>query len=289
MASSSTAAQAIRQSLGHRLRELRTDAGVTAAELARLMGRHPSKISRIEHGDATPTTSDLRAWCSYCRAEDQLDDLVAQLRNVESMIVEWERLERGGFEALQHRMLGIMEATEHFRIYTCFWLPGILQTERYTRALWRLMMARRGVRDDVDVAIKPRLERRRLLDDGHRRFVFLFEEHLLRDGYGGAEVQIEQLLHLLSVSTMANVALGILPLGPQRTTYPTEDYYIYDDERVIVELISNEFTLTSRREIRMYVQAFKECTAGAAFGPDARDLITRALNDLDPRKSAQDY
>jgi len=59
VSSPSSSVQHARKALGLRLREIRLDAGITARDLARLMGRHPSKISRTEHGwrRHPPTTS----------------------------------------------------------------------------------------------------------------------------------------------------------------------------------------------------------------------------------------
>src|SRR5437016_5674742 len=96
----SSTAQQLRQALGIRLREVRVDAGLTASDLGRLMSRHASKISRIEHGRSTPSTSDIRAWCEHCSADDQLADLLASRDAVESAYIEWRRLETSGLRRL---------------------------------------------------------------------------------------------------------------------------------------------------------------------------------------------
>lgn len=180
------------------------------------MGRHPSKISRIESGAATPSPADIMAWCKHCGATDQLEDLLAARRTVEGVLIEYERLEASGFESSQQRILPMYSTTTTFRAYSSWLIPGILQTEAYTRAVWRLLIERRGIEDDIDDAMPARLARQRALLDKRRRFAFLLEECVLRTGFGGPEIMLDQLGRLLAVSTMSNVALGILPMSPSR-------------------------------------------------------------------------
>src|SRR5512142_1280592 len=96
LSSPSSSAQQARQALGAQLRQIRTLAGLSARDLAARMGRHSSKISRIEHGSATPSAADIRTWCQHCDADDQVEELLASLLAVEGMWVEWHRMERTG-------------------------------------------------------------------------------------------------------------------------------------------------------------------------------------------------
>ncbi|MFD4946248.1 helix-turn-helix domain-containing protein [Streptomyces sp. NPDC058239] len=60
----STDDQQARTALGARLRELRTEAGLTVRGLAAECGWVPSKISKPENGKQTATTSDLDTWAA---------------------------------------------------------------------------------------------------------------------------------------------------------------------------------------------------------------------------------
>jgi transcriptional regulator with XRE-family HTH domain len=51
-----------KEALGHRLRDLRKDAGLTGRQLALLAGWPNSKVSKIEYGKQTPTEDDIRLW-----------------------------------------------------------------------------------------------------------------------------------------------------------------------------------------------------------------------------------
>jgi transcriptional regulator with XRE-family HTH domain len=78
-----------REALGHRLRDIRKDAKLTGKELATLAGWHSSKVSKIEYGKQVPSEDDIRVWCRHAGANSQIVDLVATVRNVEEMYVEW--------------------------------------------------------------------------------------------------------------------------------------------------------------------------------------------------------
>ncbi|MFJ8471997.1 helix-turn-helix domain-containing protein [Kitasatospora sp. NPDC094011] len=99
--SGSSHVQAARRVLADRLREMCKDAGLDGKQLAALCGWHPSKVSRIAGAKTSPSADDLHAWCRACGREDQVADLVASLRAVESMWVEWRRVGRAGSRGSQ--------------------------------------------------------------------------------------------------------------------------------------------------------------------------------------------
>jgi transcriptional regulator with XRE-family HTH domain len=122
-----------RQALGARLRDIRRDADLSGRALAALAGWHFSKISKIEHGSQAPSEKDLRAWCRHCKAEDQLTDLIATVRSIESMYVEWRRSLATGMKRLQRAGLPLYRRTKLFRMYEPALVPGLFQTADYER------------------------------------------------------------------------------------------------------------------------------------------------------------
>jgi transcriptional regulator with XRE-family HTH domain len=278
--SSSSAWQA-RQALGARLGELRADAGLTGRALARLCGWHESKISRIEHARTAPSANDIRAWCQHCGQSGETEDLIAFLRTVEGMFVEWRRMERTGLRRAQEAVLPLWERTRVFRAYSSWLMPGAVQTRAYTAAVLRAIAARRELPDDVDDAVAVRSDRLRLLREGDHRFLVLIEESALRNVIGGADVMAGQLGHLITVASLPSVSLGIIPMGLDRdAAWPVEDFWIFDDRQVNVELVSGGLTLTQPRELSMYGKTFSELSEIAVRGAQARAVITAAIDAL---------
>jgi len=215
-------------------------------------------------------------WCRVCGAEDQAGDLIASLRAAEGMWVEWRRMERTGLRHAQEGILPVYERTRQFRAYSSWMVPGLVQTEGYTRAVLRAYQQRRGLPDDVEDAVAVRMARRRLLRRGGRIASFVIEESVLTTGFGGPEVMAGQLAHLAEVTRWPAVSLGIIPAritdrGPAGVA---EDFWIFDSELVTSELISGYLSITQSREIAMYAQMFARFTELAIYGSHARTLIS---------------
>jgi transcriptional regulator with XRE-family HTH domain len=263
------------------LGEIRKDAALTGRTLAELCGWHESKVSRIEHARTAPSAADIRLWCQHCGALGETDDLLASLRSVADMFVEWRRMERTGLKRAQEAVLPLWERTRIFRAYSGWLIPGVVQTSAYTRAILRAIATRRGLPDDTDEAADVRADRLRLLREGDHRFFVVMEESLLRTVIGGADVMAGQLGHLITVASLPSVSLGIIPMGLERDViWPVEDFWVFDERQVNVELVSGWLTLTQPREIDMYAKAFSDLSDLAVRGARARALITKAIDAL---------
>ncbi|WP_055570138.1 helix-turn-helix domain-containing protein [Streptomyces atriruber] len=278
--SSSSNVQQARQLLADRLRELVKDSGLEGREVAARCGWAPSKVSRIATGRQKPSEDDIRAWCQACDAEDQAADLVASLRAVEGMWLTWRRLERAGLRQSQEERLPLYQRTRRFRSYSSWVLPGLLQTHQYTEDVLRTIQQQRVTLDDVADAVAARMDRQRVVHEGQRLFAFLIEEPALRNTLSNAETQDEQLEHLLSVSRLPNVSLGVVPMGQERRQLPVENFWIYDHAQVNVELVSGYLTLTQPSEIKAYADTFATLADMAVHGPRARALIIKARDSL---------
>lgn len=271
----SSSAQQARQILADRLRELRLEAGLTAKDLAARAGWERTKVSKIEHASRPPSAAAIQVWCRICGAEDQAADLVASLRAAEGMWIEWRRMERTGLKRAQEARLPLYERTLQFRAYACWVLPGLIQTEAYTREVLRAVQQRRSLADDVEEAVAARMARQRVLRRGGRAAAFLVEESVLRNGFGGPEVMNGQLARLAEITAWPSVSLGIIPATLDRgEARPVEDFWIFDSEQVTVELVSGHLTITQPREVAMYAQMFARLGEIAVYGGRARDLIS---------------
>lgn len=280
-APTSSSAWQVRLELGTRLGEIRRDAGLTGRALARLCGWHESKVSRIENAVTAPASTDIRSWCEHCGAADQVADLIASLRTVEGMYIEWRRMERTGLRRAQQAVLPLWERTSLFRAYSSWLVPGAVQTQPYTRAVLSAIGVRRGLPDDVDEAVAVRTDRLRLLRERGRRFEILVEEPVLRTAIGGTEVMTGQLSHLIDVASWPAVSLGVIPMGIDRDfIWPVEDFWIFDDAQVSVELVSGLLTITRPGEIATYTSAFGDLSAMSLRGAKARALIAAAIDAL---------
>lgn len=282
MPSSSSSAQQALQALAERLRHIRIDAGLTGRSLAGSLGWHSSKVSKIEHGKQSPSTDDIRSWCEKCSADDQIGDLIASLRTVKGMFVEWRRMERSGLRLAQESVLPLWKRTRRFRIYSPTLVPGPVQTPGYITAVLTAIMDQRGLPDDVAAAVEVRVAKQAVIHQPGRQFAILIEEGVLRHPIGGAGTMVGQLGHLLAVGSLPSISLGVIPLGVDRSArWPAEAFFLFEDEQVNVELVSGHLTVTQPREVAMYRETFASLAGLAVYGVAARALITAAITALD--------
>jgi transcriptional regulator with XRE-family HTH domain len=267
-----------REALGHRLRDLRRDAGLTGRHLAAHAGWHSSKVSKIEYGKQTPSEDDIRTWCQHTNAADQVPDLIAAVRHIEAMYVEWRRTLGSGTRRRQNASQRLEARTRLMRWYEPVLVPGILHTAEYAESVMRQVIDFYRIPDDLDSGVAARMQRQQILYRGDHRFHFIIAEQALFTTVGDTNVMIGQLDRLLAVMSLARVSLGIIPA---RANYvvPTNQFIIFDNRLVQVETISAELTITPPREIALYTAAFDTLGKQAVYGPAARALIATALNE----------
>jgi hypothetical protein len=284
--SPSSSVQRARQQLADRLRDLRLDAGLNSKALSDAAGWHPAKTTRIEGAKQAASEDDIRTWCRICRAERETPDLIAASRAADSMYIEWRRLQPSGLRHTQEARVPLYERTKVFKAYCPSVIPGWLQTPAYATALLSVISAFHGTPDD---AVAARVSRNRVVRDGNHRFALLVEETALRYRIGPPDVMDEQLRYLLEVAELPWVALGVIPSAAQRDMWPLEQFTVFDDSRVHVELLSAQVTVTVPSEIILYLRAFDRLARLAVYGAEARGLIDASLAALGllPRNFAQ--
>jgi transcriptional regulator with XRE-family HTH domain len=279
--SPSSSVQRARQQLAERLRDLRLDAGLTARALSAAAGWHEAKTSRIESSKQAPSEADIRAWCHVCDASREVPDLIAASRAADSMYMEWRRLNQAGLRRAQEIRRPLYERTRQFKAYCSAVVPGFLQTPGYADALLSAITAFRGTPDDVAAAVAARMNRNRILQSGNHRFALLLEESVLRHRIGGTDIMAAQLGYLLTAIELPSVTFGVIPFSARdRPVWPLESFTVFDDERVHVELLAAQVTVTAPSEITLYVRAFETLTGMAVHGAQARALITAAIEAL---------
>ncbi|MFZ3493103.1 helix-turn-helix domain-containing protein [Streptomyces sp. 5.8] len=272
-----------RRSLGARLRELRRAGGFkTARAFAARAGWSESKVSRLETAVSSPTEEDLLTYAEYCGAPEDYADLLATASSIEEMYVEWRRVFGDGLAPVQEAALPRYERTRHFRIYEPGVVPGLLQTPAYARALMGRIIDFWNIPDDAEQAAEVRAVRKAaVLRDAGRQFGIVVEETALRARFGDTETMAAQLGHLMTVSLWQQVSLGVIPMGAQRVLWPNEGFWVYDGERVVIELASAEVTLVQPTEVATYARIFSELARIAVYGKAARALIADAINALE--------
>ncbi|HTU72374.1 MAG TPA: helix-turn-helix transcriptional regulator [Trebonia sp.] len=277
----SSSAKEAKKALGARMREVRKEAGLTARALAQLTGQHYTRVSKIENGAQVPTDKDIRVWCSACEAEDQVPDLVATARAVESAYLEYRRQARAGVK----RAVGPFTweryaATTTFRIYEHNLIPSEFQTRAYCAAMLSFWIEFLAVPNDLQAAVEERMRRQEVISWRGKEFRVVLEEQALRTWIADPGVHAGQLGRLLEVMGNPAVAFGIVPLMRRRSGVPSTPFMIFDEDLVGLETPSATIEVTRPEEIALYVKLFDRLEQAAVYGAEARALIVKALDDM---------
>jgi hypothetical protein len=223
---------------------------------------------------------NIKAWCRVCRTENQVPDLIATARSIESMYVEWQRQTRAGMKRLTLSSVPLYERTKLFRIYEHNVIPGLFQTAAYSAEMLSYYINFLDTPNDLDAAVEARMERQCIVYSGNRRFVVVLEEHAIRALVGNFDIMVGQLDRLLGVISLPRVSLGIIPEAVPRTVFTSVGFWIFDDAMVEIETPTASLEITQPREVRLYATMFEQLQQSAVYGAEARALVTRAMAEL---------
>jgi transcriptional regulator with XRE-family HTH domain len=270
----SSSVQQARRELGARLRQLRRSAGLTGKQLATATGQHFTRISRIENGGQLPTERNIRDWCAACDATDQIPDLLATARAIESAYLEWTRQSRAGMRRLGDlHSIATYQHTSTFRIHEPIVMPGIFQTETYIRQMLAFWYQFLDAPDDADATVVMKNERTAIALNPAKRILVVLGEQALHTRRGTQAEHADQLSHLLSLMRLPYVSVGIIPANRQRFAISTTGFWIFDANAVALETPTAAIKVTRPNEIARYAAMFDQLQAEAVYGPAARRLI----------------
>lgn len=244
-----------------------------------------SKVSRLENGKQNPSEDDIRVWCNKTNRKELADDLIATVRHIDELWLEWRRQLQTGAERRQRKALPVYAKTKVFRIWHPTLVWGTLQTADYAAETFRQVVDYYEIPDDAEAATAKRLERQQYLYQGNRIFNVVLGEQALYTNFSGPEVMKGQLDRLLAVMRLTRLSLGIIPRSAPLGIWPGNSFSMFDDKLVLVETYSAEFSVTQPREIELYTKAFALLQQSAVYGTEVRDLILAAIHHFDQMPS----
>lgn len=273
-----------RARLAAALRTLRDAAGLSGSELSRRAGWVQPKVSRIETGTQLPSEDDLRVWIQHTgTSAEQLGTLITMLSAARVDYTPTAELMRRGALALRQADIGAMEAAAtRIGEYQPAMLPGLVQITAYSRALLELpgSAQSKGASDaDIDRILTARAQRQALLREPGRHWQFVIGEAALWSAPAGEQVQRAQLDHLLVVSDLPGVELGVIPLAAMPIV-PLSGFRVLDEEFVFIESLAGEQRLHDPDDIAPIIRAFVALRAAATTGDQAAALIQRVATEL---------
>ncbi|UYQ62228.1 helix-turn-helix domain-containing protein [Streptomyces peucetius] len=184
---------------GEWLKAQRETAGLTQQELADVAIMTRSHIAHIEAGRRIPSQEDAR----------RLDRALSTGDVLQSFLPKQDVAVADYFESA----LALEQQATVIREFALSFVPGILQTERYARAVLSTSYPPVG-EAECDRLVVTRLQRAKVLVDPVAPVVWaLIDEAVLRRVVGSREIMAEQITHMVGLVESRRVRVHVLPFG----------------------------------------------------------------------------
>lgn len=196
-----------RRQLARWLRLLRERAGLTLEEAAPQLDWSASKLSRIENGQQAVDVHAVRSMLDlYGVGGDEWADVIQLCR---------EARQRGWWRAYglgDDSYVGFENEATAVLDFTVSYIPGLLQTAEYARAMIKAVDVRRG-RTHLSNAVAVRtIRQQRLTSTEHPlQLTAIIDEAALHRVIGNARIHAAQLRHLIAAADLDSVTLHVLP------------------------------------------------------------------------------
>ncbi|SDC77007.1 helix-turn-helix domain-containing protein [Actinokineospora iranica] len=264
-----TGSTVARRQLGRFLRELRGRARYSVRASAQEFEWSETKMWRIESGLTSMRGQDVKMMCQFYGAPEETTTALMALAK-ETKANGWWMSYSDAIPEDFDLYIGLEDAAAELDGYWIDVVPGLLQTERYARAL---IERRVGISPEVvDRRVRLRMARHTLLLRMVRPLWarIVLDEAVLHRPIGGADVMIEQLRYLVVMSQRNNLAIRVIPFSAGTHRGISSGRFVKLDfpslangspsepTTVYVEGYTGALFLEKPNEIERYSEAFAE-------------------------------
>jgi hypothetical protein len=274
--------------LGGHLRRMRAAAGISRSDAGWEIRSSESKISRMELGRVGLKERDVADLLKlYGLDDDEERERLLALAREANNPGWWHRF-GDVLPSWFHSYLDLEASAQLIRIYELQFIPGLLQTKEYIRAVIQLG---RGMipAEEVERRISLRVNRQEVLTRASDpvRVWAVIDEAALRRPIGGTKVIIEQLNHLIEVSHLPNVTLQVVPLsiGGHAAAGGSFSILRFPDtdlpDTVYIEHLTSALYLDKLDELDQYTAAMESLCVAAPQPSKTRDLLLEIRKDFE--------
>jgi transcriptional regulator with XRE-family HTH domain len=271
--------------LGSQLRRLREAKGVTREEAGYTIRASGSKISRMELGRVSFKERDVVDLLAlYGVGDDEAQALVELAKQANSpgwwhkysdVLPDWFQV-----------YVGLEEAATLIRLYEVQFVPGLLQTADYARAVIRLGQPSASA-EEVERRVSLRLGRQELLTkaNGFRLWAVL-DEAALRRPIGGGEVMRAQLARLIDAAREPNITLQIMPFRSGGHAAESGAFTIMRfpetdlPDVVYLEQLTSALYLDKREDVERYTEVMERLSVEGESPERTVDILSGMLEEV---------
>lgn len=271
--------------LGSQLRMLREVKGITREEAGYAIRASGSKISRMELGRVSFKERDVTDLLKlYGVDKDETATLVELAIQANSpgwwhkygdVLPDWFQV-----------YVGLEEAASLIRLYEVQFVPGLLQTADYARAVVRLGQPG-AAPEEIERRISLRMGRQELLTKpGGPRLWAIVDEAALRRPIGGKEVMRAQLEQLILATEEPQVTLQVMPFRSGGHAAEAGAFTIMRfpepdlPDVVYLEQLTSALYLDKRDDVEKYTEVMERLSVESESPERSVDILSGMLEEV---------
>jgi transcriptional regulator with XRE-family HTH domain len=250
---------------------------MTVEEVAEKLLCSATKISRLETGARRPSLRDVRDLCALYEVDESTSAEFMSLARGAREQGWWTRYEDLNLDPY----IGLEQAATAITYYSMYYVPALLQTEEYARAIIKAIVPKIAP-DIYEQRVEARMQRQQLLElDSRPRFRVLLDEAVLARQVGGPAVMGAQLDKMLRAQEHGKATIQVIPFDVGAHAAADSNFVLLQFEEdsnlppvIYVEGLTGGQYLERKIEIARYREAF-EHLRDLALSP--RDSVKRMI------------
>jgi transcriptional regulator with XRE-family HTH domain len=276
-----------RRRLRAELKRARQASGLTQEQVAAEMDWSLSKIIRIESGSSGISANDLKALLQLYGVTDsgQVDSLLALARSARER--SWWSAYRDVAPQPLLQLIEYESAGHVVRQFETMFIPGIMQTEDYARAVLDNYYEEGLGSDRLRALVDLRIRREDLFDaESSPSFSFVLDEAVIRRFVAGLSVMQRQLRHLIEVAQKPNITLKIIPFSAGLQPGMKGPFEIIefadpaDQDIVYLESPRGDIFSDDPEEVLRYREAFGGLERASLSPPDSMARLAAIADEM---------
>lgn len=270
----------LRLLLGAQLRRLRVAKRISLEEAGNVIRASHSKISRLESGRVGFKDRDIVDLLTYYGVTDDEERESLRVLASRANVPGWWHDYSDVLPNWLEPYVGLEDAASQIRTYEIQFVPGLLQTEDYARAV--TMLAYSNPRE-INRRVGLRIARQGTLSKPDPpSLTVLLDEAALRRPIGGPAVMRRQLEHLIEMSQRPNITIQVIPFkaggNAAGGAFSVLRFVEYDIPDVVyVEQLTSALYLDKPEVVASYLAMMEQLCADAATPANSAKMLRAML------------
>lgn len=282
-----------RMVLGTRLRRLREAQYISREEVAEAIRVTVGRIEEMEQGRTGFNQRDVTDLLTiYGVADEDERAMMAALAQQANTPGWWQSYQTAVPEWLR-TYIGLEQAASVIRTYEVQFVPGLLQTREYARAVIQLAHEY-GPETEIQRRVSLRMRRQQILFGPRAPHLWaVVDEAALRRPIGGTETMRAQLRHLRAMSEMPHVTVQVMPFtvgGHAAAGGPVTLLRLPESELpdiVYLEQLDSSWYFEDASDIESYRRVTDRLVTSARPPSETAELLRRIGEEMVPDSASE--